>query len=312
MHPELIIVVVTYNSSRWIIRCLDSLPAALDGVHADCIVVDNASHDDSASLVATHYPQITLIRNPCNTGFGAAANLGVARANAPWILLLNPDTVARPGSLRRLLAFARSHPGHGLYGGRTLMQDGRLEPSSCWALPTLWSSICFALGLSTAFRSSLLFDPESLGRWQRDSVREVGMVTGCLLLVSQDTWRCLGGFDERYFVYGEDADLAARAHALGLRPIITPDVEVMHAIGESSSGDAGSLPLMLAGRVTFIRTHFRPPAKLLALAFLRAGVALRAFGSRLTGRAHKWLASWQRREEWWNGFPSCNSDVNRA
>lgn len=298
------IVVVTFNSAAWITRCLNSLPAALDGIRADVVIVDNASQDGCADLIETHFPEVTLIRNACNTGFGAAVNAGAAYLSTPWILLLNPDTEALPGSLRALLEFAKTHPGHGLYGGRTLRLNGRVEPSSCWALPTLWSTVCFALGLSTAFRQSPLFDPESLGRWQRDTVREVGMVTGCLLLMDLPTWLKLGGFDERYFVYGEDADLAARARQLGLRPIITPAAEVIHAIGESSSGEAGSLPLMLAGKVTYMRTHFGEPAGLVGISLLRAGVGLRALGAWLTGHAHKWLVTWRRRGEWWNGFPT--------
>jgi GT2 family glycosyltransferase len=301
-ESEIDIVLVTYNSGSWIHRCLSSLPAALDGIHAHTIVVDNASSDGSADLVCRLHPEATLVRNPTNAGFGAAVNRGVAHGRAPWILLLNPDTEARPGSLRALLNFALRHPGHGLYGGRTLTPDGDVEPSSCWGLPTLWSTACFALGLSTVFRRSPLFDPESLGRWQRDSVREVGMVTGCLLLVDRATWHRLDGFDERYFVYGEDADLAARAHALGLRPIITPTAEVVHAIGESSSGAAGSLPLVLAGKVTYLRTHFHGRARSFAVALLRLGVALRALGSLLSGGSGKWLATWRRRRQWWSGF----------
>jgi N-acetylglucosaminyl-diphospho-decaprenol L-rhamnosyltransferase len=300
--PELSIILVTFNSAGWISRCLDSLSAALDGIEAEVITVDNASCDGSADLVEAHYPEVKVVRNATNRGFGAAVNEGAALGSAPWILLLNPDTEPRPASLRALVEFAKSHPGHGLYGGRTLTPDGRLEPSSCWALPTLWSTACFAIGLSTAFPQSLFFNPESLGRWQRDSVREVGMVTGCLLLIDQTTWQVLGGFDERYFVYGEDADLAARARTLGLRPIITPAAEVVHAIGKSSSGQAGSLPLMLAGKVTYMRTHFRGPAGLFAVALLRTGVALRALGSRLSGRARKWQLAWRRRAEWWKGF----------
>jgi N-acetylglucosaminyl-diphospho-decaprenol L-rhamnosyltransferase len=301
--PEVTIVVVTYESADWVLRALAALPAALDGRRADVVVVDNASRDGSADLVAAERPEVTLVRNQVNVGFATAVNAAVeAAARSPWVLLLNPDTEARPGSLRRLLEFAESHPGHGLYGGRTLTPDGRLEPSSCWGLPTVWSTACFAVGLSTAFHRSPVFDPESLGRWRRDSVREVGMVTGCLLLVDRATWDRLGGLDERYFVYGEDADLAARARRLGLRPVITPDAEVVHAVGGSSPGEAGSRPLMLAGRVTYARTHFAPAAGAVVVGLLRLGVGLRALGARLTGRGRHWAAAWQRRAEWWDGF----------
>jgi len=216
-----------------------------------------------------------------------------------------PRQESRPGALRRLLEFARTHPGHGLYGGRTVQADGSPGPLSCWGLPTVWSTLCFATGASTLFRRSRLFDPESLGRWPRDTVREVGMVTGCLLVLERSTWDRLGGLDERFFVYGEDADLAARARGLGLRPVITPDAEIVHAGGESSSdADGGSTPLVLAGKVLYARTHFGPVAAPVVVALLRSGVALRAAGSAVTGRGRKWAATWRRRAEWWDGFPA--------
>ncbi|WP_219995803.1 hypothetical protein, partial [Schumannella sp. 10F1B-5-1] len=107
------------------------------------------------------------------------------------ILLLNPDTLVRRGSIAALVAFADEHPEYRVYGGRTLRPDGGLDPSSCWGEPTAWSLICFATGLSTVFHRTRLFDPESLGRWQRDTVREVPVITGCLLLISRADWDLL-------------------------------------------------------------------------------------------------------------------------
>jgi N-acetylglucosaminyl-diphospho-decaprenol L-rhamnosyltransferase len=302
-QPDVGIVLVTFNSADWIGRCLDAIPAALDGREAELVVVDNASTDDSAALVEREHPEITLIRNAENVGFAKAVNRGAAATTAPWLLLLNPDMEARPGALRTLLEFAEKNPDNGLYGGRTLTVGGELERSSCWGLPTVWSTFCFAVGLSTIFKHSPVFDPESLGHWQRDSVREVGMVTGCLFLVRRDDWERLGGLDERYFVCGEDADFSARARAHGLRPIVTPDAEVVHAVGRSSTSAAGSTPLMLAGKVVYARTHFPRRSAAVVVTLLHIGVALRALGSRCTGRAPKWLATWRRRSEWWEGFP---------
>lgn len=300
---DVAIVMVSYNCADWISRCLSSLPAALGDVKAEVVVVDNASSDDSARVVAERHPDVTLLRNEKNVGFAAAVNQGANASTAPWVLLLNPDMEARPGSLETLMQFADDNPGHGIYGGRTLREDGSVEPSSCWALPTLWSMACFATGLSTLFPKSRLFDPEAMGHWQRDSVREVGMVTGCLLLVDRSTWDRLGGLDERYFVYGEDADFSARARAIGCRPIVTPRAEVVHAIGVSSGGGGGKMPLLLAGKVTYARTHYSPMAAAIACALLRVGVAVRAAGSRATGRGAKWAIAWQRRAEWTDGFP---------
>ncbi|SOD70283.1 hypothetical protein SAMN05892883_0014 [Jatrophihabitans sp. GAS493] len=297
---EVSIVIVLYNCQEWIRRCLDSIPAALADRTAEIVVVDNASADSSADIVAAEYPEVMLLRNTSNLGFAGAVNQGVAASSAPWVLLLNPDTEAQPEAFARLLTFAESMPGRGIYGGRTLRSDLSVEPSSCWALPTIWSSATFALGLSTVFARSRLFDPESMGSWQRDSVREVGMVTGCLLLTPRTVWDELHGLDERYFVYGEDADFAARARDRGYRPTITPDAAVIHEIGISSADGGSKTTLLLAGKITYARTHLPGP---FAVYLLRVGVALRALGARITGRGTKWRVAWSRRESWWDGFP---------
>jgi N-acetylglucosaminyl-diphospho-decaprenol L-rhamnosyltransferase len=220
------------------------------------------------------------------------------------VLLLNPDTESRAGALKALVHFAASNPGHGLYGGRTVRPDGSTEISSCWGLPTLWSTFCLSSGLTSLFRRNTLFDPESLGRWDRDSVREVGMITGCLLLTPRTVWEELNGLDERYFVYGEDADLSARARSRGYRPIMTPDAEIIHVVGISSADDGGRTVLLMAGKITYARLQWTGWRRSAAQQLLRYGVGLRATVARLSGRKNKWRAAWDRRPEWWNGFPA--------
>ncbi|MCW2540854.1 MAG: hypothetical protein JWN95_2579 [Frankiales bacterium] len=300
---ELAVVIVTYNCAEWIGRCLAAVPAALGGLQAEIVVVDNDSADSSADEVAAHHPEVTLVRSGSNLGFAAAVNLGAAATTADWILLLNPDTDPKAGSLRALYDFARSTPGRGIYGGRTLRLDGAVEPSSCWNLPTLWSTACFALGLATLFPKSKIFDPEAIGGWLRDSVRQVGMVTGCLLLVPRPVWDELGGLDESYFVYGEDADFAKRATAAGYRPTITPAAEVVHAIGVSSEDGGTKTCLLLAGKITYAQKHSTGLSQLLFLNLIRGGVAARALGSRFTGRGKKWRYAWDHRPQWSAGFP---------
>ena len=297
------IVLVTYNSADWLERCLTSLPAALGDRAAELVVVDNASSDDSVSLVRELRPDAKIIANTDNVGFAAAVNAGARRATMPWILLLNPDTESRPGALDQLVRFAADHPGHGIYGGRTLNPDGTVQPSSCWNLPTLWSTACFGLGLVSLFPHTMLWDPESIGRWPRDTVREVGMVTGCLMLVPAEVWRELGGLDERYFVYGEDADFAARARAAGYAPIVTPAAEIVHEVGASSTDGGAKAVLLLAGKVTFLLTHLPPVHARCAIALLQFGVAWRSVGARLTGHQTRWRAAWAARDRWRHGYP---------
>lgn len=298
---QLTIVVVTYNSQAWIGRCLGSLPAALAGVTAEVVVVDNSSSDGTVALVGTEHPDARLIARDSNSGFAVAVNEGVRAGTAPWVLLVNPDMECHPGSIRALLDFAEQHDQYGLFGGRMVTEDGSLEPSSAWDLPTVWSLGCFATGLSTAFPKSRLFNPESLGTWQRDTVREVGMVSGAFLLTRRSLWEALGGLDETYFMYGEDADFAARARRMGRPAVIVPDAVAMHAVGKSSTGH-NKLPVLLAGRITYAQRNFGPAGATVAVNLLRAGTGLRALGYRVTGRGEKWHFAWTQRQRWWQGF----------
>lgn len=309
--PDISVVVVTYQSRRQIEACLGSLYGSSGGLDIEVVVLDNASGDGTAELVAERFPLAELIASPTNLGFAAAVNEAASVARGRYLLLLNPDTVVHEGSIERLLEFAEANPEHGLYGGRTLAPNGEVDPSSCWGQPTVWSMFCFAALLTTLCKRSRLFDPESLGRWERDSVREVGIVTGCLLLVPTALWRELGGFDPTYFMYAEDADLALRARAKGLRPAITPDAVITHEVGGSSEAKPEKLVLVLQGKSTLIRKRWSPLRRTFGLAFLATGVAVRAAVARAVGRGGEpdaWRAAWRARRTWFPGY----SDASRT
>ena len=154
--------------------------------------------------------------------------------------------------------------------------------------------ICFATGFSTVFKGNRLFDPESLGNWQRDSLRHVDVVTGCLLLMPAALWRGLGGFDPAFWMYGEDQDLAVRLKRAGYRPVVTPDAVLTHYVGASSS-PGNKLVMVLGSRVRLMRKHWSAPAARLGIVLLELGCGLRA----ILARSDKsWLEGWRRRAEW--------------
>ena len=231
-------------------------------------------------------------------------NRGAQAASGEWLLLLNPDTLTLPGSLRALLQFADAHPEYGVFGGRTLRPDGSVDPSSCWGAPTLWSLTMFATMLSTAFKRSPVFDPESLGRWQRDSVREVPIITGCLLLVRLADWERLGGMDEDYFLYGEDAEFSMRAGRAGLRRVVVPDAVIVHEVGGSSDAGGEKGCMVMAGKVTHLRKTWTPLRAAVGVRLLLAGVAVRAALEAVTRRSRApWSVVWRRRADWYQGYP---------
>ena len=168
--------------------------------------------------------------------------------------------------------------------------------------------------LSTAFKGSALFDPESLGSWQRDSVREVDIVTGCLLLAPTTVWKELGGFDLRFFMYGEDADLALRAAALGYRPAITPDAVITHEIGVSSESRPDKMVLVYRSKAAPPRTG-QPRSGNSGSRSSGPASGLRALvgrGRGLTGRRGDVARGVGSAAHWLKGYPSRSRAASRA
>ena len=308
--PELSVVVVNYNTRDATSACLRSVLQAAPDVDLEVVVVDNGSADGSVAAFRERFDDATVIDAGENLGFARGVNLGARSARGPWLLLLNPDTIVLPGSLRALLDFAEAHPEFGMFGGRTLRPDGGVDPSSCWGAPSLWSLATFATMLSTAFKRSSLFDPESLGGWDRDSVREVPIITGCLLLIRLADYERLGGMDEEYFLYGEDAEFSLRAGRAGLRRVIVPDAVIVHEVGGSSDAGGEKGCMVMAGKVTLLRKTWSPAGAAVGVRLLLAGVAARAALETLTRRPRApWRTVWRRRADWRDGYPRAEATL---
>jgi N-acetylglucosaminyl-diphospho-decaprenol L-rhamnosyltransferase len=303
---DVAVIIVTYNSEDEIAACLDAVYSERRDVSMQVIVVDNASSDATVEIVSERYPGVKLLLPGGNLGFSKGVNYGARHSDADFVLLLNPDTVVRRHAIDVIVGFARANPRYGLYGGRTLKTDGSLEPLSCLGLPTLCSMLMFATGLSSLAPGSPLLNPESLGGWKRDTVREVGVITGCFLLVRTAIWQKLGGLDESYFMYGEDVDFAIRARALGYRPVICPDAELVHKLGTSSESPAHKMLLLYRGKASLMRKHWRGWRLKAGLFLLAAGTGLRALPSILSRPLHpdgnRWRTVWRHRREWLCGY----------
>lgn len=303
---DVAVIIVTYNSEDEIAGCLRAVYSEWRHVSMQVIVVDNASSDSTVEIIQIRFPRVQLLRPGGNLGFSKGVNYGARAADADFVLLLNPDTVVRRHAIEVIVGFARANPRYGLYGGRTLKTDGSLEPLSCLGLPTLYSTLMFATGLSSLAPGSSLLNPESLGGWKRDSVREVGVITGCFLLVPTAIWQTLGGLDESYFMYGEDVDFAIRARALGYRPVICPGAELVHKLGTSSKSPAHKMLLLYRGKASLMRKHWRGWRLKTGLFLLAAGTGLRALPSILFRPSHpdgnRWRTLWRHRRAWLCGY----------
>ncbi len=307
MDAELTIIIVSFNTKTLTLTCLSTLFANTHVARFHVVVFDNASSDGSADAIAQQFPQVELIRSKQNIGFAAANNHVAQIAKSEWLLLLNPDTEVFHAAIDNLLAFAKDNPQAGITGGRTVFPDGSLNIASCWMRITPWSMFCLATGLTTMFRNSPFFNPEAIGGWQRDNIREVDIVVGCFLMIPRHVWIELEGFRPKYFMYGEEADLCLRARKLGYRPAITPDAEIMHLVGASSPKIADKTALSAKARMTLMSDHWHRSLIPFGRAMLWAWAALRLVAAKVLtiiapqkGKAvfQKWQSVWQKRDFW--------------
>lgn len=302
--PEISIIIVSFNTREMTLDCLRSIADETKSAH-EVIVIDNASKDGSAAAVAASFPTVRLLAESQNHGFARANNIAAKYARGRYILLLNPDTVVLDGAIDRLLAFAKARPEARIWGGRTLYGDGRLNPTCCWGKMTLWSVFCTTTGLSSSFRGSRLFNPEGYGDWQRDDERAVDIVCGAFLLIPRPFWEELGGFDLRYVMYGEEADLCLRARALGASPRITPEATIIHYVGASEQVRGSKIVMLLKAKILLIRDHFPAWQKGPATWLFRLWPLTRFWASTVLRRLEKaagWKEVWTRRAEWWHGY----------
>ncbi len=303
---ELSIVIISFNTNQMTCASLRSLFKETQQDSFEVIVVDNASTDGSAEAIAQEFPQIRLFACDENHGFAAANNMAVSQARGRWILLLNPDTLVLDGAIDKLVAFAKEHSEATIFGGRTRFANGDLNPTSCWGRPTPWSAFCRGIGLATIFKDSRLFDPEALGGWARDSVREVDIVTGCFFLIRKNDWDSLNGFDPKFFMYAEEADLCFRAKKHGMKCLVCPDAEIVHYGGASEKVFADKMIRLFRAKAQLFVQHWNPWAArfgiytldLWALSRMLGFGVIRFFNSSAVESYQCWSEIWQRRTEW--------------
>ena len=304
------IIVVSYNTREMTLECLRSIVAETTQVEYEVLFIDNCSTDGSFDAVHDEFgddSRFHLVLADENLGFAGANNVLAESAKGKYLLLLNPDTVVLDRAIEELLEFAEENPKNGIWGGKTIFADGSLNPGNCWAPYTVWSEFCAAVGLRAAFPRSKFFHPRAYGTWQRDSVREVGVVTGCFFLIKGDDWRLLGGFDPEFFMYGEETDLCMRGIKQGMKPIVTPTATIIHHGGASEKIHEEKMVRLLDAQVRLFRRHFSRATFRLMLFAIRSGVLLRSVvistRNRVLGRsaASDWGTLWKRRAEWCRG-----------
>jgi GT2 family glycosyltransferase len=233
---EVSIVVVNWNTRDMLRDCLHSIYDQTKNLDFEVIVIDNASVDRSKDMVKSEYSTVILIENNRNRGFAAANNQGMAIAKGQYILLLNPDTIVLDRAIQTTIEYADQHPDVGVVGCQVWKNEYDVQ-MTCFPFPSATTMLIQFLGLRRMFPRSRLFGWIDYGGWERNTEREVDVVSGMYMLIRKDAIRNVGLMDEDYFVYSEESDWCYRFWKAGWRCVFIPNASIIHRDGGNKSTD---------------------------------------------------------------------------
>ncbi len=288
------VIIVNYNVAPWLEQCLLTLRLAAGAQRCEVIVVDNASHDESRLLEA-RFPEARFLWLAENGGFAKACNAGARMASGDWLLFLNPDTLVTPALLSGIAAAVAQRPRTGAVGLRMVDGRGLFLPESKRGMPYPFAVFFRLTGLSKLFPRNSVINHYYLGHLDPQQPWPVDILAGACMAVRQQVFETLGGFDEQFFMYGEDIDLSWRIRQSGWENLYLPQPAIVHFKGESAAGDLQSNRHFYEAMVIFSKKHFGDRLK--TLQWLQQQAAKLAGGWRLHRRSRQQPAAASR--HWW-------------
>jgi GT2 family glycosyltransferase len=282
--PDLAIVILNYNTRDLLWACLDSLRRRSLRHDVHICVVDNASRDGSAAMVAAEFPDVHLIAHTANIGYSAGNNLGLrwfgfdqtpslAAERLPrYALLLNPDTLVPETALEQMIDFMNAHPEIGVAGPRLRRPDGSLDRACRRSFPTPQVSFYRMTGLSRLFPASPTFNAYNLEYLPEDAVHPVDAVVGAYMQLRRAAVIQAGLLDERFFMYGEDLDWAKRIKDAGWQVWYNGAVEITHVKEAASRQSAKARIDFYEAMWLFYEKHYRRQTHWLLDKFILLGI----------------------------------------
>ena len=260
---KLSVVILNYNVRYFLELCLQSVEAALEGIPSEIIVIDNNSDDASCEMVVSKFPSVTLIKNAVNVGFSKANNQAVEVAKGEYVCILNPDTVVSEDTFLKVMDFVDSKSNLGIVGCRLIDGAGDFLHESKRNIPLVSIAIKKILGNSNHYYANHVSEY---------GVGKVDVLVGAFMLIRQDVYKLLGGFDEDYFMYGEDIDLSYKITKAGYKNHYLGSASILHYKGESTKKDAAYLDRFYGAMLIFYKKHFY--TNLVFNAIVKIGVSI--------------------------------------
>tara|TARA_R110001583_G_scaffold114876_1_gene265310 strand:+ start:14287 stop:15438 length:1152 start_codon:yes stop_codon:yes gene_type:complete len=249
---DLSVVIVNYNVRYFLEQCILSVQVASENLKVEIIVVDNNSVDDSCKVLQEKYPDIILIENKANVGFSKANNQGVKIAKGDYVLILNPDTVVAEDTFTQILNFAKTKQNLGVLGVKLVDGSGKFLPESKRGIPTPRVSFNKLFGISS----------RQTGKYYATHLNEnetgvVAVLVGAFMLLKKAVYSEVNGFDEDYFMFGEDIDLSYKILNKGYQNYYFSGTSIIHFKGESTVKDIVYLKYFHEAMKIFYKKHFK-------------------------------------------------------
>ena len=248
---QLSVVIVSYNVSQFLEQCLISVQGAMRFIDGEIIVVDNQSKDDSCAMVGAKFPKVKLIANQENVGFSKANNQGAAIAQGDYVLILNPDTVLGENTLKQSLNYIKGLADFGALGIRLIDGQGNFLTESKRNIPTpkrAFNKLFFTNNTNEA--SYYATDLEAL------DAGKIEVLVGAFMLIDKKVYNEVGGFDEDYFMFGEDIDLSYKILQKGYQNYYYGKASCVHYKGESTPKDLRYLKNFSDAMQLFYNKHY--------------------------------------------------------
>jgi len=281
--PAVSVIIVSYKVRYYIEQCLNSVLRSV--ADAQLLVVDNNSDDGSVEYLRERFPQAEIIANDFNAGFGKANNMALAKATGRYVLFLNPDTVVAEHTIPGCIEYMDAHPETGAVGVRMQHGNGRFAMESRRSLPTPSVSFWHMTGLGKLFPKSKVFGKYHCTYLNKDQECPIDVVSGAYMFVRKEALDKVGGFDEAFFMYGEDIDLSYRILQAGYQNRYLP-LPIVHYKGESTNKTSYRYAkVFYDAMLIFFDKHFKRYSRLFAL-LVRIVVGCRKIGTFIGQNLH--------------------------
>lgn len=225
---DISLIIVGYRNHRLVRQTLKGIRRAAPAVSYEIILSESDPDDATARMAEAEFPEVRVVRNGSNVGFGVGMNNGMALATGRYVLVFNPDIVVRPGAFEELVRYMDAHPKVGMVGPRLRNPTGGLQ-HSCYRFTRPWTILFRRVPLLRNLPAARRHLAEyTMAEWDHASTREVDYLLGAALLIRREALAAVGGFDPRYFMYFEDQDLCRRFWKEGWKVVYHPGAELIH------------------------------------------------------------------------------------